>query len=63
MFKEDNGSVSMARVLSFVIVIVGLAIGFLMALSGKVNGATETLSLGLVGLGFTGKIVQKKLEK
>ena len=62
-FKEDNGNVSMTRILSLVIVASGLAVGIISAVLGNLSGNTVTLSLGLVGLGYTGKVVSKGLEK
>ncbi len=62
-FKEDNGNFSMTRVLSLIIVIAGLVIGIIPAILGALTTETVTLSLGLVGLGYTGKVVSKGLEK
>lgn len=63
VFTEDNGNFSMTRVLSLVIVLSGLGIGLALALTGKLDANGVTLSLGLVGLGYTGKVVSKGLEK
>ncbi len=62
LFTEDNGNFSMTRVLSLVIVIAGLSIGLVLALTGKLDANGVTLALGLVGLGYTGKVVSKGLE-
>ena len=61
--KEDNGNVSTARILSFVIVAAGLAVGIGPAFMDLLNAEAVTLSLGLVGIGYTGKVVSKGLEK
>ncbi len=63
LFTEDNGNISMTRVLSLVIVISGLVIGLVLAFLGKLDINGVSLSLGLVGLGYTGKVVSKGLEK
>ena len=63
LFTEDNGNASMTRVLSLVIVLSGIAIGLILAFMGKLDSSGVTLSLGLVGLGYTGKVVSKGLEK
>lgn len=63
LFTEDNGNASMTRVLSLVIVLSGIAIGLILAFMGKLDANGVTLSLGLVGLGYTGKVVSKGLEK
>jgi hypothetical protein len=63
VFKENNGNASMTRVLSIIIVIGGLAVGIVPAVMGNLTTETVTLSLGLVGIGFTGKVVSKGLEK
>ena len=60
--REDNGNFSMTRVLSLVIVAAGLAAGLVPAIMGNITAETVTLSLGLVGIGFTGKVVSKGLE-
>lgn len=62
LLKEDNGNYSMARVLSLVIVVSGVAIGLTLALTGNLNTSGVSLSLGLVSLGIAGKTVSKKLE-
>ena len=61
--QEDNGNTSMTRILSLVIVAAGLAVGIGPAFMGNLDGNTVTLSLGLVALGYTGKVVSKGLEK
>lgn len=63
IFTEDNGNSSMTRILSLVIVVSGIAIGLILAFTGKLDGNGVTLALGLVGLGYTGKVVSKGLEK
>ncbi len=63
LFTEDNGNISMTRVLSLVIVLSGLVIGLVLAFLGKLDVNGVSLSLGLVGLGYTGKVVSKGLEK
>lgn len=63
VFKEDNGNNSMTRILSLIIVISGLGIGIVSAVIGNLSTETVTLCLGLVGLGYTGKVVSKGLEK
>ena len=62
MFKEDNGNYSMMRILSLIIVVSGVAVGLILALSGKLDINGVSLSLGLVTVGLTGKTVSKKLE-
>jgi len=61
--KEDNGNTSMARILSLIIIAGGLAVGIVPALDGLLTTEAVTLSLGLVTIGFTGKVVSKGLEK
>ena len=61
--KEDNGNWSTARVISIVIVIAGIAVGLIQAFNGTLDNSTVALSLGLVGIGYTGKVVSKGLEK
>lgn len=63
IFKEDNGEASMGRILSLLIVAAGLAVGIGPAFMGTLDANTVTLSLGLVGIGLTGKVVSKGLEK
>lgn len=63
LFTEDNGNTSMTRVLSLVIVAAGIAIGLILAFTGKLDANGVTLALGLVGLGYGGKVVSKGLEK
>ncbi len=63
LLKEDNGNSSMARILSLVIVAGGLAVGIVPAIMGMLTTESVTLSLGLVTIGFTGKVVSKGLEK
>jgi hypothetical protein len=63
LFTEDNGNTSMTRVLSIIIVGVGLAVGVISTIMGNLSANTVTLCLGLVGLGYTGKVVSKGLEK
>ncbi len=63
LFTEDNGNISMTRVLSLIIVLSGLVIGLVLAFLGKLDVNGVSLSLGLVGLGYTGKVVSKGLEK
>lgn len=63
VFTEDNGNFSMTRILSLIIVISGLAIGLILALTHNLDSNGVALSLGLVGLGYTGKVVSKGLEK
>lgn len=60
---EDNGNSSMTRILSLVIVAGGLAVGIVPAIMGTLTTESVTLSLGLVTIGFTGKVVSKGLEK
>jgi len=62
VFKEDNGNISMMRILSLVIVLSGVAVGLILALTGKLDANGVSLSLGLVTVGLTGKTVSKKLE-
>jgi len=63
IFTEDNGNASMTRILSLVIVTAGLAVGLIGMLTKTLTTEAVTLSLGLVGLGYTGKVVSKGLEK
>ncbi len=62
LLKEDNGNISMMRILSLIIVLSGVAVGLILALSGKLDVNGVSLSLGLVTVGLTGKTVSKKLE-
>ena len=62
VLKEDNGTYSMMRILSLIIVISGLAIGLILALTKNLDINGVSLSLGLVTVGLTGKTVSKKLE-
>lgn len=61
--QEDNGNSSMTRILALVIVAGGLAIGIVPAIMGTLTTESVTLSLGLVTIGFTGKVISKGLEK
>ena len=61
--QEDNGNTSIARILSLIIVIGGLAVGIIPAIMGLLTANSVTLSLGLVTIGFTGKVVSKGLER
>lgn len=63
LLQEDNGNSSMTRILSIIIVIGGLAVGIVPAVVGMLTTESVTLSLGLVTIGFTGKVVSKGLEK
>jgi len=63
ILQEDNGNTSTTRILSFVIVAAGLAVGIVPAIMGTLDNNTVILSLGLVTLGYTGKVVSKGLEK
>ncbi len=63
LLKEDNGNYSMTRVLSLVIVLSGLAIGLILALTSNLDTNGVALSLGLVTAGSTVKAVSKNLEK
>lgn len=62
LFKEDNGNYSMTRVLSLIVVFSGVIVGLILALTNNLDQNGVGLSLGLVGLGLTGKTVSKKLE-
>jgi hypothetical protein len=62
ILKEDNGTYSMMRLLSIIIVVSGVAVGLILALTGKLDVNGVALSLGLVTVGLTGKTVSKKLE-
>ena len=62
VLKEDNGTYSMMRILSLIIVVSGLAIGLILALTKNLDINGVSLSLGLVTVGLTGKTVSKKLE-
>lgn len=61
--QEDNGNSSMTRILALVIVAGGLAVGIVPAIMGSLTTESVTLSLGLVTIGFTGKVISKGLEK
>ncbi len=61
--QEDNGNTSMTRILSLVIVAAGLTAGIVPAILGTLTVETVTLCLGLVTIGYTGKVVSKGLEK
>ena len=61
--QEDNGNSSMTRILALVIVAGGLAVGIVPAIMGTLTTESVTLSLGLVTIGFTGKVISKGLEK
>ena len=61
--QEDNGNSSMTRILAIIIVAGGLAVGIVPAVMGTLTTESVTLSLGLVTIGFTGKVVSKRLEK
>lgn len=63
LFTEDNGNMSMTRMLSLVIVLSGIVTGLVLAFTNNLDANGVTLSLGLVGLGYTGKVVSKGLEK
>jgi hypothetical protein len=63
LLQEDNGNTSMTRILSLIIVIAGLGIGIAAILTGTLTSEAVTLCLGLVTIGFTGKVVSKGLEK
>jgi hypothetical protein len=62
VLKEDNGTYSMMRILSLIIVVSGVAVGLILALTGKLDINGVSLSLGLVTVGLTGKTISKKLE-
>jgi len=62
-FTEDNGNTSMTRILAIIIVAGGLVVGIVPAMMGILSTESVTLSLGLVTIGFTGKVVSKGLEK
>ncbi len=61
--QEDNGNSSMTRILAIIIVAGGLAVGIAPAIMGMLTTESVTLSLGLVTIGFTGKVVAKGLEE
>ena len=63
LLEEDNGNTSITRVLSLVIVAAGIACGVGPAFMGTLSAETVTLSLGMIGIGYTGKVVSKGLEK
>ena len=63
LLQEDNGNSSMTRILAIIIVAGGLAVGIVPAVMGTLTTESVTLSLGLVTIGFTGKVVSKGLEK
>lgn len=63
MLQEDNGNSSMTRILAMIIVAGGLAVGIVPAIMGVLTSESVTLSLGLVTIGFTGKVISKGLEK
>ena len=55
LFVDDKGNMSMMRLLSFLLVISGIIIGF--------TFTDYTLALGFITLGLGGKATQKHLEK
>ena len=62
LLKEDNGNLSMSRILSLLTVLCGVTVGLILALNGKLDSNGVKLSLGMIGLGIAGKTVSKKLE-
>ncbi len=63
LLREDNGNLSTSRILSYLIVLSGLSIGIIATIVGTLNANTVTLSVTLVGIGYTGKVISKGLEK
>ena len=55
LFKEGSGTQSVMRVMSILCIVAGIAHSFF-------NGDLAMVGL-LLGYGFTGKLIQKKLEK
>ena len=69
LFNEDNGNTSSMRVMAVVVVTTGLGIGLTVSLVALLKGTGDIgtnimgMVLGLVGLGLTGKVIHKGLEK
>jgi len=62
-FFMADSKLSMGRLLAMVSAFSGVAVGLILALNGKLDNAGVTLSLGLVGLGITGKVVTSIKDK
>jgi hypothetical protein len=68
LLSEKPGSSSTMRLLSILTTSVALIIAIVVCIlawkkgDGDIGGNTLALILGLVGLGFTGKAVQKGME-
>ena len=54
---------SLSRVLSALTVVAGLSLGLVAVLTSTLTGEAVGLSLGLVGLGITGKVVSGGIER
>jgi hypothetical protein len=59
MFKDSNGKVSMTRILALVTCLTGLALAIIGGITGNSN---PVVILGLVTLGFAGKVTGAKFE-
>jgi len=60
--NENNGNKSMGRLLSLLIILSGLGIGVISAITKTLDINYVTLSLGLVTIGLTGKVISKGIE-
>jgi hypothetical protein len=59
MFKDANGKLSMTRILALVTCLTGLALAIIGGITGQSN---SVVILGLVAIGFAGKVTGAKFE-
>jgi len=59
MFKDANGKLSMTRILSLITCLTGLALAIIGGITGQSN---SIVILGLVAIGFAGKVTGAKFE-
>lgn len=63
LFSDDQGVLSSIRVMSFEIVNVALFIAVFSVWTGRLTLDVTGLTLGLLGVGITGKIIQRSTSE
>jgi hypothetical protein len=61
-FFQEDSKLSMGRLLSFLTVIIGLAVAVIVAFKGNATTSTATICLGLVSAGLGSKVLGKMKE-
>lgn len=60
-FKESNGDLSFMRLLSFMVAVAAMVLGFMAVYyDSKIS---ESLAVTFLGYAFGGKVIQKALEE